>query len=112
MILSFAGQIILFNGEKANAAKEPEAPQKPGNLSSKARTGKAKSSQRALDKAHNDAVLAGTSGAPQDLALQLALQEPKVRLQTSKLWRDRQVSGGQTMCMEAANALAGQGKSS
>ena len=77
--LSHTGQIVPFNAEKGKAATSSGAAQKRGNVLSKAGTSKDKSSQRALDKAHNDAVLAGTSGGPQDLALQLALQEPKVR---------------------------------
>ena len=80
-IATHAGQIVPFSAEKANAASSSGATQRHDGVTSKARI--SKDSQRALDKAHNDAVLAGSSGGPQDLTLQLALQEPKVRQETA-----------------------------
>jgi len=64
------GQIVPFSTGRSGATRASAAAQKPG--------GGDKSSQRALDRAHNDAILAGSSGGGYELTLQLAVPDTKV----------------------------------
>ncbi len=70
-------QVLPVSASKPDVRAEAGIPQKRGGTTGN-RAEKDKASQRAADRAHNEAILAGASGGDQELALQLAVADAKV----------------------------------